>query len=239
MIGLGTIINVVAILVGGVIGLVFSRAISARYQETLMQVIGVCILFVGIGGAVQEMMTVTADRLQSSGTMMIVISYAVGSLLGEWINLERRIEQFGSWLKVKTGNAREKRFVDGFVSASLTVCIGAMAVVGSIQDGISGNHSTLALKALLDMVIVCVMSASLGRGCLFSAIPVGIFQGMVTLLARAVQPVMTEAALANLSLTGSILIFCVGVNLLWEKKLKVANMLPSILIAVVYAFVGG
>ena len=239
MIGLGTIINVVAILVGGVIGLVFSRAISARYQETLMQAIGVCILFVGIGGAVQEMMTVTADRLQSSGTMMIVISYAVGSLLGEWINLERRIEQFGSWLKVKTGNAREKRFVDGFVSASLTVCIGAMAVVGSIQDGISGDHSTLALKALLDMVIVCVMSSSLGRGCLFSAIPVGIFQGTVTLLARAVQPVMTEAALANLSLTGSILIFCVGVNLLWEKKLKVANMLPSILIAVVYAFVGG
>ena len=237
MIGLGTIINVVAILVGGVIGLVFSRAISARYQETLMQAIGVCILFVGIGGAVQEMMTVTADRLQSSGTMMIVISYAVGSLLGEWINLERRIEQFGNWLKVKTGNAREKRFVDGFVSASLTVCIGAMAVVGSIQDGISGNHSTLALKALLDMVIVCVMSASLGRGCLFSAIPVGIFQGTVTLLARAVQPVMTEAALANLSLTGSILIFCVGINLLWEKKLKVANMLPSILIAVVYAFV--
>ena len=239
MIGLGTIINVVAILVGGVIGLVFSRAISARYQETLMQAIGVCILFVGIGGAVQEMMTVTADGLQSSGTMMIVISYAVGSLLGEWINLERRIEQFGSWLKVKTGNAREKRFVDGFVSASLTVCIGAMAVVGSIQDGISGDHSTLALKALLDMVIVCAMSASLGRGCLFSAIPVGIFQGTVTLLARAVQPVMTEAALANLSLTGSILIFCVGVNLLWEKKLKVANMLPSILIAVVYAFVGG
>ena len=239
MIGLGTIINVAAILVGGVIGLVFSRAISARYQETLMQAIGVCILFVGIGGAVQEMMTVTADGLQSSGTMMIVISYAVGSLLGEWINLERRIEQFGSWLKVKTGNAREKRFVDGFVSASLTVCIGAMAVVGSIQDGISGDHSTLALKALLDMVIVCAMSASLGRGCLFSAIPVGIFQGTVTLLARAVQPVMTEAALANLSLTGSILIFCVGVNLLWEKKLKVANMLPSILIAVVYAFVGG
>lgn len=239
MIGLGTIINVVAILVGGVIGLVFSRAISARYQETLMQAIGVCILFVGIGGAGQEMMTVTADGLQSSGTMMIVISYAVGSLLGEWINLEQRIEQFGSWLKVKTGNAREKRFVDGFVSASLTVCIGAMAVVGSIQDGISGDHSTLALKALLDMVIVCAMSASLGRGCLFSAIPVGIFQGMVTLLARAVQPVMTEAALANLSLTGSILIFCVGINLLWEKKLKVANMLPSILIAVVYAFVGG
>ena len=238
MIGWGTILNVVAILVGGIIGLVFSRAISPRYQETLMQAIGVCVIFVGIGGAVEGMMTVTADRLQSGGTMMIVISYAVGSLVGEWINLEQRIEQFGSWLKVKTGNAKEKRFVDAFVTASLTVCIGAMAIVGSIQDGLSGDYSTLALKAILDMVIICVMSASMGRGCLFSALPVGILQGTVTLLARAIQPVMTDAALTNLSLTGSILIFCVGVNLLWEKKLKVANMLPAIVVAVLCAFVG-
>jgi uncharacterized membrane protein YqgA involved in biofilm formation len=172
--------------VGGLIGLVFSKAISARYQQTLMQAIGVCILFVGIGGAVQEMMTVTSDGLESGGTMMVVISYAVGSLLGEWINLEHWIEQFGQWLKVKTGNAREKRFVDGFVSASLTVSIGAMAIVGSIQDGIAGDHSTLALKAVLDMVIVCVMSASLGKGCIFAAIPVGVLQGTVTLLARAI-----------------------------------------------------
>lgn len=238
MIGLGTILNVAAILIGGMIGLIFSRAISPRYQETLMQAIGVCVIFVGIGGAVEGMMTVTADGLQSGGTMMIVISYAIGSLVGEWINLEERIEQFGSWLKVKTGNAKEKRFVDAFVTASLTVCIGAMAIVGSIQDGLSGDYSTLALKAILDMVIICVMSASMGRGCLFSALPVGILQGTVTLLARAIQPVMTDAALANLSLTGSILIFCVGVNLLWEKKLKVANMLPSIVVAVLCAFVG-
>lgn len=236
MVGLGTILNVAAIVAGGLIGLVFSRAISARYQQTLMQAIGVCVIFVGIGGAVQEM--VTADGLQSGGTMMVVISYAVGSLLGEWIDLERRMEQFGTWLKIKTGNAREKQFVDAFVTASLTVCIGAMAIVGAIQDGLSGDHSTLALKAMLDMVIICVMSASMGKGCLFAAIPVGILQGAVTLLARAIQPLMTEAALANLSLTGSILIFCVGVNLLWEKKLKVANMLPSIVVAVILAFTG-
>lgn len=236
MVGLGTILNVAAIVAGGLIGLVFSRAISARYQQTLMQAIGVCVIFVGIGGAVQQMMTVTADGLQSGGTMMVVISYAVGSLLGEWIDLERRIEQFGTWLKIKTGNAREKQFVDAFVTASLTVCIGAMAIVGAIQDGLSGDHSTLALKAMLDMVIICVMSASMGKGCLFAAIPVGILQGAVTLLARAIQPLMTEAALANLSLTGSILIFCVGINLLWEKKLKVANMLPSIVVAVILAF---
>lgn len=218
MIGLGTILNVAAIVAGGLIGLVFSRAISARYQQTLMQAIGVCVIFVGIGGAVQEMMTVTADGLQSGGTMMVVISYAVGSLLGEWIDLERRMEQFGTWLKVKTGNAREKQFVDAFVTASLTVCIGAMAIVGAIQDGLSGDHSTLALKAMLDMVIICVMSASMGKGCLFAAIPVGIQQGAVTLLARAIQPLMTEAALANLSLTGSILIFCVGVTCCGRKS---------------------
>ena len=238
MIGLGTIINVGAIVAGGLIGLVFSRAISARYQETLMEAIGVCVIFVGISGAVQEMMTVTPEGLQSGGTMMMVVSYALGSLLGEWINLEQRIQQFGQWLKVKTGNAGEKGFVQGFVTASLTVSIGAMAVVGAIQDGISGDYSTLALKAVLDMVIVCVMSASMGKGCVFAAIPVGMFQGTVTLLARAIQPVMTPAALSNLSLTGSILIFYVGINLLWEKKLKVANMLPSIVIAVVWAFVG-
>lgn len=238
MIGLGTMINVAAIVAGGVIGLVFSRAISVRYQETLLQAIGVCVIFVGIGGAVQEMMTITAEGLTSGGTMMIVISYALGSLLGEWINLELRIDQFGNWLKVRTGNAKDKRFVDAFVTASLTVSIGAMAIVGAIQDGISGDHSTLALKAVLDMVIICVMSASMGKGCLFAAIPVGVLQGTVTLLAKAVQPVMTAQALSNLSLTGSILIFCVGINLLWEKKLKVANMLPSILIAVLCAFVG-
>lgn len=238
MIGLGTIINVAAIVAGGLIGLVFAKAISARFQETLMQAIGVCVIFVGIGGAVQEMMSVTSEGLESGGTMMVVVSYAVGSLLGEWINLERKIEQFGSWLKIKTGNAREKRFVDGFVTASLTVSIGAMAVVGAIQDGISGDWSTLALKAVLDLVIVCVMSASMGKGCVFAAIPVGVLQGTVTLLARAVQPVMTGQALSNLSLTGSILIFCVGVNLLWERKLKVANMLPSIVVAVLCAFIG-
>ena len=201
-----------------------------------MQANGVCVLFVGISGAIQEMMTVTSDGLESGGTMMIVVSFAIGSLLGEWSNLEHRIEQFGNWLKVRTGNSTEKMFVNAFVTASLTVCIGAMAVVGSIQDGISGDHSTLVLKAVLDMLIICVMTASMGKGCIFAAIPVGIFQGVITLLARAIQPVMTERALSNLSLTGSMLIFCVGINLLWEKKLKVANMLLAIVIAVICAF---
>lgn len=238
MAGMGTIINIAAIIAGGLIGLIFRKVISPGYQETLTQTAGVCVLFVGIGGAIQEMMTVSGNSLESGGTMMIVASFAIGSLIGEWINLELRMEQFGNWLKVKTGNSREKLFVDAFVTASLTVCIGAMAVVGAIQDGISADPSTLILKAVLDMIIICVMTASMGKGCVFAAIPVGIFQGTITVLARAVQPLMTERALSNLSLTGSMLIFCVGVNLIWGKKLKVANMLPAIVIAVICAFLG-
>lgn len=238
MAGMGTIINIAAIIAGGLIGLIFRKVISSGYQETLTQAAGVCVLFVGIGGAIQEMMTVSGNSLESGGTMMIVASFAIGSLIGERINLELRMEQFGNWLKVKTGNSREKLFVDAFVTASLTVCIGAMAVVGAIQDGISADPSTLILKAVLDMIIICVMTASMGKGCVFAAIPVGIFQGTITVLARAVQPLMTERALSNLSLTGSMLIFCVGVNLIWGKKLKVANMLPAIVIAVICAFLG-
>ena len=127
-------------------------------------------------------------------------------------------------------------FVDAFVTASLTVCIGAMAVVGSIQDGIYGDISTLTAKAVLDMIIILVMTASMGKGCIFSAIPVGIFQGSVTLLARLIEPLMTEQALANLSLTGSAMIFCVGLNLVWGKKVRVANLLPGLIIAVIWAF---
>lgn len=238
MIGLGTMINVGAIILGGMIGLLCKKVSSARYQDTLMQANGMCVLFVGIGGAIQEMMNVSGDSLVSSGTMMIVASFAIGSLVGEWINLEDKMERFGSWLKDKTGNRKENMFVDAFVTASLTVCVGAMAVVGAIRDGITGDYSTLLLKAVLDMMIILVMTAAMGKGCIFAAIPVGIFQGLITLFARAVQPIMTEQALSNLSLTGSMLIFCVGVNLVWGKKFKVANMLPSIVISVICAFTG-
>ena len=157
-------------------------------------------------------------------------------LIGEILNIEGGFERFGQWLKIKTGNARDKGFVDAFVTASLTVCIGAMAIVGSIQDGLTGDYSILATKAILDLIIIMVMSCSLGKGAVFSAIPVAVFQGSITLLAGFVRPLMTDAALDNLSLVGNVLIFCVGVNLVWGKKVKVANLLPAIAVAVIAAF---
>lgn len=200
-----------------------------------MKATGLCVIFLGIGGAIEKMMTVTETGLTSGGTMMIIGSFAIGSLIGEIWNIEKHLEHFGEWLKKKTKNDRDTKFVDGFVNTSLTVCIGAMAVVGAIQDGIAGDYSILAAKAVLDMIIVIIMTTSMGKGCIFSVIPVALFQGCITILSRFIEPWMTEQALTNLSLTGSMLIFCVGVNLIWEKKFKVANMLPTIVIAVIWA----
>ncbi len=236
MFGLGTIINSGAIIVGGIIGILFGKLIKQRFQDTLMMAMGVCVLFIGVAGTLQEMFSVNGQRLDITGTMMMIGSFAIGSLLGELINIEHHMERFGEWLKVKTKSTGDGSFVNGFVTTSLTVCIGAMAVVGSIQDGILGDYSTLAAKAVLDLVIVLVMAASMGKGCVFSAIPVFLFQGCITVLARLIQPIMTEAALANLSLVGSIMIFCVGVNIVWGKRIRVANMLPTLVIAVIWAF---
>ena len=237
MVGLGTIINSAAIILGGVLGILFGKFLNERIQDTLQKASGICVLFIGISGAVQGMMTVSGSSLTSGRSMFIVASIALGALIGELINIEHWFEKFGEWLKIKTGNAKDKSFVNGFVTASLTVCIGAMAVVGAIQDGIYGDHSVLVTKAILDLIIITIMTCSLGKGCIFSAIPVAVFQGSITALAKLVKPLMTDAALANLSLIGSILIFCVGLNLVWDKRIKVANLLPSLIIAVAIAFI--
>lgn len=236
MIGLGTIINVVAIIIGGLLGMFCGRLLKPRLQDTLNKACGVCVLFIGIAGALEGMLSVKDGRIVSGGSMLVIGCLAIGALLGELLDLEDKFERFGEWLKVKTGNAGEKTFVDGFVTASLTVCIGAMAIVGSIEDGIFGDYSILATKAVLDLIIILVMTCAMGKGCAFSAIPVGVLQGSVTLLSRLIKPLMTDAAMANLSTVGSILIFCVGLNLVWGKKVRVANLLPAIVIAVIAAF---
>ena len=236
MFGLGTIINTAAILIGGLLGGLFGRFLKQSTQDTLTTVCGVSTLFIAVSGALEGMLKVENGVIVSGGAMLIIGCLAIGGFVGELLNIEDGFERFGAWLKIKSGNAKDKGFVDAFVTASLTVCIGAMAIVGSIQDGIMGDYSILATKAVLDLIIIMVMTCSLGKGAVFSAIPVAVFQGSITALAGLVRPLMTEAALANLSLVGNILIFCVGVNLVWGKKVKVANLLPAIVVAVIAAF---
>ena len=239
MFGLGTIINVLAIILGGLLGSVAGKVMNDRIQDTLMKVCGVGTLFVALSGVMEKMLVVTDGKVSSTGGMLVIICLAIGGLIGELLNIEDGFERFGEWLKVKTGNSREVGFVDAFVTASLTVCIGAMAIVGSIQDGLTGDYSILATKAVLDLIIIMVMTASMGKGCVFSAVPVAMLQGGVTILATWIKVLMTDAALANLSLVGNVLIFCVGVNLVWGKKVRVANLLPAIVAAVAAAFIPG
>ena len=239
MVGLGTVINTAAIVAGGVLGKLFGRFLSESAQESLTRVCGVSTLFIAIAGALEGMMKVQGDSLVSGQSLLIICCLALGALIGEILGIEEGFQRFGEWLKRKTGNERDAGFVNAFVTASLTVCIGAMAIVGAIEDGINGDYSILATKAVLDLIIITVMTGSLGKGCAFSAIPVAILQGSVTVLAGLLRPVMTEPALANLSLIGSVLISCVGVNLVWDRGLKVANMLPALVLAVAAAFLPG
>lgn len=236
MIGLGTIINSICIAAGGAAGLFAGRLFKAEQQESINKACGISVIFIAIAGAMEGMLKIGVSGISSGKSMLVVLCLALGTIIGELIGIERGFERFGQWLKNKTGNGGDAGFVNAFVTASLTVSIGAMAIVGAIQDGLSGDYSTLAVKSVLDCIIIAVMTSSMGKGAIFSAIPVFVFEGSITLLAGLVSPVMTETAVSYLSLIGSVLIFCIGVNLVWGKKLNVANMLPAVLLAIAAAY---
>ena len=232
MAGLGTVINSGAVLLGGAVGLLFGGRLTKRFQDILMQANGLAVIFIGIGGAMQHMLGIEGGSLSSGKSMVIIFSLILGALTGELMQIEQHTERFGAYLKEKTGNTDDAGFIDAFVSTSLTICVGAMAVVGALQDGLHHDISLLTAKAVLDLIIVCVMASSMGKGCLFSVIPLAVFQGLITALSRLIEPVLTDAATANLSMIGSMLIFCVGVNLMFQNRMKVANMLRSLVFAV-------
>ena len=237
MYGLGTIINVGAIILGGLIGILFGRFIGDRHRDSLCKACGLAVIFIGVAGALKGMLSVVEGKITYGGDFLIIISLALGALVGEIINIEGGFEKFGSWLREKTKSTGDNKFIDGFVSASFTVCIGAMAIVGSINDGLYGDYTVLVTKSILDFIIIMIMAASLGKGTIFSAIPVAILQGGVTALSIVIKPIMTDTALHYLSVVGNILIFCVGINLVFGKKIKVANLLPAIIFAVICAFI--
>ncbi len=236
MFGLGTIINTGAIIVGGGLGHFTGKLFKQEQQESLNKACGISVLFIAVAGAMQGMLSIDGNAILSGKSMLVVLCIAFGTIIGELIGIEKGFEYFGEWLKKKTGNSGDVNFVNAFVSASLTVCIGAMAIVGAIHDGVLGDYSTLAVTSVLDFIIVAVMTSSLGKGAAFSAIPILIFEGSITLFARLISPIMTDLAIAYLSLVGSILIFCVGINLVWGKTIRVANMLPAVLLAVIAAY---
>lgn len=230
MIGLGTIANTLAVIIGSGIGLMIKSGLKPRYQETIMQALGLSTLFIGVSGAMSGMLKIIDNGIETQGSMLLIGSLVFGALLGEFLNIELRLEQAGEWLKKKVHIKNDNTFVEGFVTATLVICVGAMAVVGALQDGLQGDVSTLFAKSVLDFVVVMVFASTLGVGVTFSALPLLIYQGSITLFASFLKSFLSPIVIANLSFIGSVLIFAVGINLCFNKKIKIANLLPAMII---------
>lgn len=225
---MGTLINTAAVIVGALLGMLLKRGIKPRFREILMSALGVSTIFIGASG------TLGGFSAEENATMLLIFSLVLGALAGEALRIEERLDALGEWIKRRIKRENDNTFVEGFVTSSLVICVGAMAVVGALKDGLTGDYSTLAAKAVLDLVIVMVFASTLGIGVLFSAAPLFLYQGAITLFAKLIEPLMSERLAANLSFVGSALIFCVGVNLAFGKKFKTGNLLPALLIPVFY-----
>lgn len=217
---LGTLINVGAILAGGSVGLFLHRALPQRFQRIVLQGLGLITLLLGLQMA-----------LRTANIFIVLGSLLLGALLGEWWRLQDRLDALGRWLEAKFKRGDDNRFTEGFVTTSLLFCIGPMALLGSIQDGVSGDHKTLAIKALMDGFAAMVFAAELGWGVLFSAVPVLVYQGGITLAAAPMQRFLTAAMINEMTAVGGLMIVGIALMLLEIKRLPLANFLPALAFA--------
>lgn len=223
MAGLGTLVNVAAIIAGAVVGLLVKRGLPENWQQTMMSGIALCIFVIGLQMA-----------LATENIIITVVSLATGAIIGEALGIEARLNQLGNWVGSKAAGKEEgaaKRIAEGFISATLLFCIGAMAVVGSIQDGLAGDHTTLFAKATLDGIISVILSANLGIGVMFSSVSVGLYQGAITALAGFLEPYVAGGVLTEITAAGGVMIMAIGTNMLNITKIRISNMLPGIITA--------
>ena len=220
---LGTIVNTIAVIIGASIGLLLKKGLPEKLEDTMMKGLGLCTLFLGIRGS-----------LEGNNSLILIISMVVGALIGEGIDLDEKLNRFGKWLenKFKSKDGDKVSIAEGFVSASLLFCVGAMTVVGSLQSGLQGNHEMLFNKSMLDFVAAIIFASSMGVGVLFSAAFVLLYQGAITLAAQWVAPFLTDTIIAEMTCVGSVIIIGIGLNLLGITKLKVMNYVPAIFIPI-------
>ncbi|QAT49056.1 DUF554 domain-containing protein [Caproiciproducens sp. NJN-50] len=235
--GLGTIFNTIAVIAGSGIGLFLRNGMKQKTQDMLMQTCGVAVIFIGAAGTLQGMITVVDGRIQTQGVMLLIFSLVIGGLIGQAADIEHSLDALGEKLKTLAKVEEDNRFVEGFVNSSLIICVGAMAIIGSIQDGLKGDYSMLAAKSILDFVIVLAFASSYGLGVMFSAVPILVYEGGITLLTVFIGPFLGQTLIDNLSYVGSSLIFCVGANIAFGKKFKVGNMLPALLVPAAYELI--
>lgn len=222
---LGTIVNSLTVIIGALLGIILKNGIKEKYQNTIMDGIGLAVIIIGIMGGIK-----------SQNIVLVVVSLAVGGLAGEILNVEGKLDSLGDKAQKLFGKG-DSNFSSAFVNATLVYCIGAMSIVGALESGLVGNHQTLFAKSALDGITAIIFASTMGIGTAFSAIPIFIYQGSITLLANYVKDILTPELITEMSAVGGIMIMAIGINLLNIKKIKVANMLPSILIPLIYFLV--
>ncbi len=219
---LGTIVNTLSIIVGSLIGLLLRGDIPERYSQTTMHAIGLAVVLIGLKTA-----------LETKAILVVILSLAVGSILGELLRIEDKLQQLGNWIGRRLSQ-NSQGIAKGFVSASLLYCVGAMAIVGAMESGLAGNHQTLYAKSILDGIGSVIFASTLGIGVLFSAVSVFLYQGFITLAASFLKQFLLPDVVSQMSAVGGLLIVAIGIGLLEIKKIKIGNMLPAIFIPLVY-----
>lgn len=219
---LGTVVNTIAIVLGGIIGVFLKRGIPEGYKATIMQGLGLCVAIIGLSGA-----------LSGQDTLLMISSIVIGTIIGEVARIEDKLDDLGKWIESKVGN-KEGGIAKAFVTASLIYCVGAMAIMGALESGLTGNHEILFAKALIDGISAIIFASTLGIGVAFSGAAVFIYQGIITLTATFMKPFLVEAVVTEMSAIGGLLIIGIASNIMEIKRIKVGNMLPAVFIPIVY-----
>ena len=223
----GTIVNSIVVIIGCLIGLVVKGRLQSNISNTIMSGLGLCVLYIGVSGA-----------LKGENTLLMIICIVLGALIGELIDIDKRLNNLGNKIekRINKGHENNISIAEGFVSASLLFCVGAMAIVGSLESGLRGNHDTLFAKSLLDGVTSIILTSSLGIGVIFSSATIFIYQGFITLGAGLLASVLSQSVINNMTAVGSLLIIGLGLNMLNVTKIKVANILPSVILPIIIGF---
>jgi len=218
---LGTTVNFIAIIIGGLAGVFFGKYFSDKLKETVIQGIALTVLVIGLQMA-----------LKTNNVLIVILSLVIGGVIGETIDIQARLNDLGQSLEKRFSSQGNGQFTKAFVTTSLIYCVGAMAIVGALEDGLNANHSILFAKSALDGITAIIFASSMGMGVIFSAVPVFLYQGSISLFAGSVQGLLSEAVVIEMSAVGGILIFGIGITMLGIKEIKVGNLLPGIFLTV-------
>lgn len=219
---LGSLANGLAILIGGLIGLLFKKGIGENYKKILMDSMGLCILLIGIMGATQ-----------AQNILLLIVSLAIGSVIGEYLKIEENLDKLGDFIESKLVK-KKGSIAKGFVTATLVFCIGSMAIIGALESGLNGNHQTLFAKSIVDGILSIIFASTFGIGVLFSSISVFLYEGFIAIAASSVKMFLVDSVVSDISSVGGVLIIAIGLNVLDIKKIKVGNMLPAIFIPLIF-----